>query len=290
MEKLIIVNAISGTRTPEHIFIANPKLHSSGRRTSRKMFFQDPVLCRVVKEIDSMFEVEILLGNGFIYDRSPSNYQSSTEHFYIPKDMDSTLVVHGEVVNRIYELTKTVDLSTRYIFKDLDGVTVSKDPRRVAIEKMDNGENLIFQFDKDCFRSIDEVIPTLTDKPSILALAKKIATDHKVSIQNASTFIEDDYCDLEFNLLKVDLYRNIKGKLNLKESEYESFQKDLKKLVEKYHTPLTNLDFSVDEKIDLDYFEMDEDQVQTYLIEKNVDISQILEEKRGFINGTKFGL
>jgi hypothetical protein len=35
---------------------------------------------------------------------------------------------------------------------------------------------------------------------------------------------------------------------------------------------------------------MDEDQVQTYLIEKNVDISQILEEKRGFINGTKFGL
>ena len=295
MEKLIIINALSPNgkyknRTPEHTFSANPKEHLSGRRTSRKMFFETPVICKVVKEVDSTFELQILLGNGFIYDRSPRNYQNSTENFYIPKDLDSTLVVHGKVVNKIYDLTKTVDLSSRYIFKDGDGDTVAKDPRRIAIEKMLNGENIIFQFDNDTFRSIDEVIPTLTDKPSILALGKKIATDHGVSIQNASDFIEEDYCDLEFNLLKVDLYRNVKGKVNLKESEYESFEKDLKKLLEKYHTPITDLEFSIDEKKDLDYLEMDEDQVQTYLIEKNIDISQILEEKRGFINGTKFGL
>lgn len=295
MEKLIIINALSPdctrqNRTPEHTFSANPKLHSSGRRTSRKMFFETPVICKVVKEVDSTFELQILLGNGFIYDRSPRNFHHSTENFYIPKDLDSTLTVTGEVVDRIYELTKTVDLSKRYIFKDEDGDTVAKDPQRIAIEKMLNGEGVIFQFNNGCFRSIDEVIPTLTDKPSILGLAKKIASDHGVIIQNASTFIEEDYCDLEFNLLKVDLYRNIKGKVNLKESEYESFQRDLKKLLEKYHTTLTDLEFSIDEKKDLDYLEMDEDQVQTYLIEKNIDISQILEEKRGFINGTKFGL
>lgn len=301
MEKLIIVNALSKSTSRkkgpvvEHSFRSTPKLHSSGRRTGRKMYFEEPVLGKIVKEVafgDSLYvEIEILLGYGCIYDKTPANSSRSNEAFYILKD-DLKLVhlfTQGDEVNRIYDLAKTVDLQQRYIYEDSDGDHVAKDPRRIAIEKMD-GEKVILEFGNGEFYSLDELIPSMDDKPSILALAKKIAKDNGVSIVNEQQYLEEEWCDIEFNTLIVDLYRNIQGKVNVKASEFENFKKDLQNIFDKYHVPLSNLEVEIEEPEKLNLFEMDNDEVQSYLIHKNTDINQILEEKKGFIKGVKFGL
>jgi hypothetical protein len=50
------------------------------------------------------------------------------------------------------------------------------------------------------------------------------------------------------------------------------------------------MNFEIDSETSLNVLEMDTDDIQTYMADRNLDVNEILEKNRGFINGTKFGL
>ena len=271
-------------------FRSTPKLHSSGRRTSRHMIFLHPALGEIIgKERigdQTFYQIAIVYGNGYIYDRTPNAYNPSTENIFIHEDeIDS--FPNGNVV---YHLIDIDLLSPRYLLTDKDGSSVAKDTRRFDLLAMKKHQQVVLDFGDMGSFFLDEITPTIEDKHKILGLAKHIASDNGINIINASQFLEEDYTDIEFDAYRIDLYRNVRGIVNVKFSEIQNFKDEFAALLNKYHVNAKKLNFEIDSETELHVLDLDEDEVQTYLTEKNLDINEILEKNRGFINGTKFGL
>lgn len=298
MKKIIIIDELTTeSQSLRHSRLENirsfrstPKLHSTGRRTSRHMIFLNPALGEIIGKKDigdqSFFEIAIVYGNGYIYDRTPHANAPSNENFFIHEsEIDN--FPEGKAV---YDLIDPALLTPRYLIKTDDNETIAKDPRRFDIIKMMETGKVVLDFTNEGSFFIDEITPAIEDKTKILALAKQIAIDNGAKIMNAPQFLEEEYADIEFNAYRIDLYRNLTGHVNVKFDEFENFKNDLTELLHKYHVDIKKMNFEIDSETSLNVLEMDTDDIQTYMADRNLDVNEILEKNRGFINGTKFGL
>jgi hypothetical protein len=253
------------------------------------MIFLYPALGEIIgkKEIgdQAFFEVAIVYGNGYIYDRTPHADVPSNENIFI-HESEIDYFPEGKAV---YDLIDPALLTPRYLIKT-DDETIAKDPRRFDIIKMVETEKVVLDFGADGSFFMDEIAPSIEDKVKILALAKQIATDNGTKLMNAPQFLEDQYVDIEFNAYRIDLYRNVRGIVNVKFDEFQNFKTELEELLQKYHVDIKKMNLEIDSESNLNVLELDEDEVQTYLSDKNVNVDEIIEKNKGFINGTKFGL
>jgi hypothetical protein len=310
MEKIVIVNALGNLSSGRYHrsfggsdFKSEPKLHSSGRRTSRGIFFTEPAICEILGNVklngETYHELRILVGKGQVFDKAHHNaYSNSSLKFYVhPDRIIESDFIKGDIANKISEKVTAYQQKhptfPTYLYDSGDGTFESGIPYGIALDKMiaNDGEELLLEFRGQIYLNPDKLRETLDDKDrgSILALGAKLASLSGLSVTNTDDFIKDKD-DLCFNASYVDLYKHITGKIIIKEEDYGSFQQEFEALVNKYHKPLspTNLDFE-------DYSRLPEVKLDTHDIQQNMlnrkeDIDATLEQRKGFITGVKYGL
>lgn len=311
MRKIVIVNALGNLSSGRYNrsfggfdFKTEPKLHSSGRRTSRRVFFTEPAVCEILEKvkIDSEFyyELKIIVGTGNVFDKAPHNaYRNNALKLYVHTDrINEPDFIKGYPATKIFEKVEAYKAQhpefPMYLFKNQHGAYDSGRPVMISIAKMleIGGEEIVFDFHHNREYRLSELKESVDEKNrgSALALASKLGALSGLKPVNTEDFLSQDDDDLQFDASYIDLYRDIQGKIAIKQEDYQDFKQEFEALLNKYHKPLKpiNLEFSEYDK--LHKVQLDTCEIQQRMLDIGEDIDATLEQKKGFIAGTRYGL
>lgn len=311
MRKIVIVNALGNLNSGRYHrnfggfdFKTESKLHSSGRRTSRRVFFTEPTVCEILEKvkIDGEFyhELKIIVGTGNVFDKAHHNaYSNSTLKFYVHTDrINEPDFIKGDLATKIYEKVEAYKAQhpdfPMYLFKNQHGAYDSGRPSRVSVEKMIeiDGEEIAFDFNHNREYRFSELKESVDDKNrgSALALASKLGALSGLKPANTEDFLSQEDDDLQFDASYIDLYRDINGRVIIKQEDYQDFKQEFEALVNKYHKPLKPIDLEFSEYDKLHKVQLDTCEIQQHMLDIGENIDATLEQKKGFIAGVKYGL
>lgn len=310
MKRIVIVNALGNLSSGRYHrnfggfdFKTESKLHTSGRRTSRRVFFTEPTVCEILEKvkIDGEFyhELKIIVGTGNVFDKAHHNaYCNSTLKFYVHTDrINEVDFIKGDLATKIYEKVEAYKAQhpdfPMYLFKNQHGAYDSSRPTKFSIEKMIEigGEEIVLDFNHNREYKLSELKESVDDKNrgSALALASKLGALSGLKPVNTGDFLSQED-DLQFDASYIDLYRDINGKVIIKQEDYQDFKQEFEALVNKYHKPLKPIDLEFSEYDKLHQVQLDTYEIQESMLNIGEDIDATLEQKKGFIAGVKYGL
>lgn len=234
--------------------------------------------------------LRVVIGEVKVFQRSEYNYLrfGSGFNFYVPVDMDLKIV--DNVDSLIETKNKFKDLrNCQVIVKGENGEKELARIQHIDLEKSIESGEVHVQAQNHLVKLSEADFTRETSGPENLAMAKKIAKTYGLTVVNEKDVLEDE-SEPELNLLKFDFYRNICGDVYIEPKNYKKFEKDLLKLVEKYHVPLCEPSIELDKEDQLHNFSMDSDKMQVYFSENGENLDEIFHDSRGAINGAKFGI
>jgi len=277
----------------DRIFHGEKKLHSSGRRTSQKVkVINNPALCEKVGE--QMFDnqlcvhLRLVCGDLKVWQRAELNWngEHSGFNFYVPVEVELKETEFGELVKNAIKDSSWKH--ARVIIKK-DGKNVVSRISGIDVEKtLEKGEIYVRTGDDILLKLSEAAYVKETSEAETLALSKEMAKTYGLRITNVDDVLEDDH-EPEFNILSFDFYRNVQGRICIHESKFDQFEKELLKLAEKYHVPVTEHGMELDPVEDLHNYSIGSEELQVYFHGKK-NVEEVFHDHRGQINGAKFGL
>lgn len=238
------------------------------------------------------YKVNVLVGEGIRYKRNVHSGSSCRKGatFLVNKKE----AIHDGDINRVHRKLRNRedDLRTNFIFKQEDGTFINEQPARFDIDKMveQKGKAIYYVIGGNTVEEKDLIAP-LENKTQLFVIAREIAKKLGTTITNREDFEDDTTSSLNLDLVNLDLYREIQGRVVLRKADTEAFKQEFIELCKKFNVDgINDIEISMPEEDDWLPIHIDEDEVQVKATNMGLDIQQILRDGNGMIQSKKFGM
>lgn len=299
MKKYAVLKGVIGMEPPLS-FLAQPE---DNNKDKRRVFFRYGALFEEVGEVQkydkTYIELSLVLGRGHAYHKSRSNSKLIANHdafrfvIWVTKKEYNDHFVTGEEAGSLYTLWITSDITRRYLMKketlghvewrNLNWTTLDFN------QTLETGEVHLVINDYEGSHPLSSLTPYYEEPEQIWALCRRIEREFETKMDNSDE-VRNGEGESHFTVKALDISSDIEGEMCIREEDIVKFSEELFALMKKYHVPMKELKLAVDTPEMIDNLSLDDQEIQTLLLDRGHDTVQVIRESRGAIHGSKFGI